>query len=239
MSNLAKFVAGIVIAVVAGLGNYAWLNSVQNQQPLFLRTAEQIAAGTTIQSGMLEAVRVPGLKDDLKKTFVPIESQPLIVGMPAVRTYGLGEMLLQADISDSLPRWRALGPFRLLSVGERIRSGSSYTDGSGGNTVTIAAFVDADGRYDKKSERLLDIIASQSKTERIVAIQLEPSDDVSSASTSSSFDPILSEDFSEETPLMLEKNERGIIVPLRNVVSIPEVLVRGSKISFVISWFDE
>lgn len=239
MSNMIRLVFGIVIAAGAGIGNYVWLNAVQNQHPEFLRASTAIKPGDEIKSSMLDRVRVPGDESELKKTYIPADSKSLVVGTPAVRSYKEGEMLMQADMSDTLPRWKALGPFRLLSVGERIRNGSRYSDGSGGDTVTIAARVDSNGKYDKKTERLLDIVASRSKAIQIVAIQLEPDTEPRTAESNSFGDEVLGDELYDETPLALNDGERGIIVPLKDVVSIPEVLVRGSEISFVVSWFED
>lgn len=266
MSSLARLALALVVAVAAGLGNYAWMWWVQSQHKTFVTAEKPIKQGELIEATSLGDIRIPGQPEEIGETFIPADKgKALLVGMRASRDYRPGDLFTYDQIRMDLPRWKALGPFRLLSVGERVRSGGGYSEGRGSNTVTIAATVGRDGRYDAKTERLLDILAGQGSRDKdgglkVVAIQLDPppgngasesgtsekSEDApeSVASEDAGLESQVSEDAALENAgelerLQLDANEHGIIVPLRNVESIPEVLVRGDHISFIVAWFDD
>ena len=197
---------------------------------------------------MLTAVRIPGDVDELKKSFVLAnrDSLALVVGARAPRNMTAGDLLLHQEMKANLPRWKALGPFRLVSVGEQV-VGGDYTGRDSSRSVTIAARVDAEGNYDARVERLLDILNSQgrrskdSASQRIVAIQLEP---VRQSATPTPDGDTMVSTLAPETgpsraPLPLAADERGIIVPLRNVENLPQLLARGDHVSFVVNWYDD
>ncbi|NND98967.1 MAG: hypothetical protein HKN47_16745 [Pirellulaceae bacterium] len=239
MSSLIRLVIAAVLAIVAGFCNFMWLSWQEKRHLPFVVLDKPVTAGTLFQASDFGEIKIPGDYDDLRKTFIPAsQGKSLLVGVRATRDYNAGDIILHDHIQSEIPHWKALGSFRLLSVGERIRSGNRYSEGSGGNTVTIAAEVDETGNYDSKTQRLLDLVATQSdrKSEaRIVAIQLDPSElepNISASPVDSVIEP-------QETRLPLAQNERGIIIPLSNVESIPEVLVRGSNISFIVQWFED
>jgi hypothetical protein len=246
MTSLGRLSVALVLAIAAGVGNYAWMWWVQGQHKTFVKAEKEIKIGQLIVEDDLSEVRVPGDPAELGKTFILAdEGISLLVGMRAARDYRPGDLFLHEHIRMDLPRWKALGSFRLLSVGERVRSGGGYSEGRGSNNVTIAAAVGDDGKYDAKTERLLDIISSsatrdQASGMKVVAIQLDP---VPGGGPQKPAEP--EEDGAHagdpdgpERPLLGAK-ERGIIVPLRDVESIPEVLVRGDYISFIVAWFDD
>ena len=92
----------------------------------------------------------------------------------------------------------------------------------------------------KKTLRLLDIVAMQSASEsraEIVAIQLDPNPENAPPEDVPPEDSEL-DDIDETTSIQLATNRRGIIIPLGSVENIPEVLARGSYISFIVRWFD-
>lgn len=242
MNSMIKLGGAIVLAVAAGIGNYYWMWTVENQHTHFLRISSAVDEGDRLQAKMIDSVAIPGDVAELRKTFVPAsrETRALMIGMRAPRDMNVGDLVLQQDMQTDVPHWKPLGPFRLVSVGDRIAGTGGFSEGNTGRAVTIAAKVDERGRYEPKVERLLDIINANSDSAgpRIVAVQLEPSGDTGAALTGSLF-PGDTEIGAERQTLALAPNERGIIVPLQGVESVPELLVLGSHISFVVSWYDD
>ncbi len=237
MNNLARLVIALVLALAAGVANYLWMDWQETRHASFVVARADIHVGDAIKREDLGELKIPGDYDELRRTFIPASGgKSLLVGVRSSREYKPGDLILAEYIRSEIPHWKSLGPFRLVSVGDRVRSGDTYTSGSASNTVTIAATVDQDGNFDAKTERLLDIVAAQSNRDssaKILAIQLDPTPGVDFSGTE------LSEADSVTVRLPLQANERGIIVPLKNVESIPEVLVRGSNISFIVDWFDD
>ena len=239
MGDIFKIGIAGVLALVAAGGNYYWLQAQKSSGFTGIKVKENMSLGKPFSTKQLEPVAIPGDPAELKKTFIPWSKKALIENMPSNKAYSAGDLLLQQDLAISQPNWKPLGPFRLISVGERVRAGSRFTEGRGENSVTIEATLDDEGNYDAKTLRLLDIIAAQSDRDSglaIVAIQLDPTPD-SELTDPSDLDDVLME--TEEEVIQLGSNKRGIIIPLNDVENIPEVLARGSYISFVIRWYDE
>jgi hypothetical protein len=86
------------------------------------------------------------------------------------------EMELQVAVDPEKADYRLIGPFRILSVGNRFVQGPTGDDrrqsGSRGNerVISVAVKVQPDGRYDASSQQLLDAHAQK----RIMAIALRP-----------------------------------------------------------------
>ena len=100
------------------------------------------------------------------------------------RNYIRGDMFFQRDIKppDQLANFEVLGPFNLISVGERFTEVNTKQDESqldaSGNNITIA--VNAD--FDERTRRLLQIVdpnrgSFRDLAKRIVAIQVVPKEE--------------------------------------------------------------
>ena len=115
-----------------------------------------------------------------------------------------------------------LGPFKLISVGERFKSaGSAEPDAQaseGGNNVTIAV----SSNFDERTRRLLDIIDpsrvgdSTKQAMRIVAVQVIPKNELSPSAK------------------LDDKNVVYQTVSLDGIENVPRVLLEGDVVRFVV-----
>lgn len=255
MANLVKLGIALALAIAAGLGNFLWIQ-MRTRPAEFVAFAEDVREGDIIKENMLTSVPIQGDMMRLRQTLVPKENQAVIFGVRAPRDYRNGDVVFHQDLSSNRSRWESLGPFTLVSVGDRLRleGSSGYSAGGSSNTVTVAVKLDdADHpdiqeRFDEKTERLLDIVdrmvhgrgQDSDSGERIVAIQLYPSankspDRYEDVGIDDDDDLRMLRGTQEQVRrLSLEQNERAIIVPLQGVESVPEVLVRGEQIGFII-----
>ena len=233
-NSLIRFGIAILLAAGAGIGNYVFMNKKQAPAK-YVTFTKNINIGETLDANSLGEVEITGKSKDLTKGLIAGSEKSSLYGRKAHRAFSEGTLALQGDFERQGPEWQVLGPFKLLSVGERIREGKSlsYSDGSGGRTVTIAVKVRTNDPtkevYEPIVKELLDILYRTEKTEnqvgKIVAIQIYNS-------TSNVADS--DETMGELQPLDLDDDERGLIVPLSNIETIPEVLVRGTQIGFVV-----
>jgi len=188
---------------------------------------------------MLEKAEISGDAAQLKKSLIPWEERDNIAGRKASRVFEKDSLALKQDFVGKGPQWRVLGPFRLISVGERIQgvNQDGFSDGVSGNTITIAAAVDtieSKEVFKPEVQELLEVLYSTGESKnsvgKIVALQLYPADSESKGAPLSA----TGEPQKMGTRLPLDKDERAIIVPLKDVESIPELLVRGTRVGFVV-----
>ena len=125
-----------------------------------------------------------------------------------------------------LTKFEVLGPFRLISVGERFKNPTSEQVGQvseGGNNVTIAV----SANFDERTRRLLEIIdpnrrtASTKTGQRIIAVQVIPKN--------------------EQTPAdkLSDKNVVYQTVSLDGIENVPRVLLEGDVVRFVVPATDQ
>jgi len=232
-NSLLRLGIAVVLAVAAGLGNYLYM-TMRTAPAKFVRFSKDVGLGELIdKDSMLSEVAISGDAAQLKKSLIPWGEVENIVGQKASRAFEKDSLALKQDFLGKGPQWRVLGPFKLLSVGERIRGSEQggFSEGSGGQTITIAAEVEKEGDrevFSSQLQELLDVLYRSEEAKnsigKIVAVQIYPSEPNS----------ISEEIISESRTLPLGPNERAIIVPLKDVESIPEVLVRGVQVGFVV-----
>ena len=153
MSNVAKLSLAVVLALVAAAMNALWLNA-EKTPPTFVAASTDIPAGQEITDELLIAVPVPGDPEKLRASLIPYgnDKRAILFGRPAPRAYIRGDMFFQRDIQAPLEtaKYEVLGPFRLISVGERFKQvGGNQQEGQvdpGGNNVTIAVSANFDER---------------------------------------------------------------------------------------------
>jgi hypothetical protein len=259
MSGMMKFSIALLLALAAGVGNSIYLSSRSNvTSHRVLRFKTQVEPGDRIVRGMLESVPIAHTQDisadSLEKTFILRSRLEAILDLPAPRRFREGDLLLQQDFQVDRARYEVLGPFLLVSVGQRIRAAGSsfYSDGSETNTISVIVEPDeaksgdrtVEIFSDRKVQRLLDIIASPSKENRIVTVQLYPNIGLDTPGFSD-FQDDFGDDFEGlESPeqrrnrLALDVNQRAIIVPLTGIQTIPEMLTLGDRIGFVVPHID-
>jgi hypothetical protein len=257
MSHFVKFGLAATLAIAAGVGNHLYLSSRQKPQQ-FVATKKPIRKGEQIELAKLSGVPLHGDYEYLRKSFIPDkdEEKGFLQALYATRDYKEGDLILRRDVEKIPPS--VLGPFTLLSVGERVRvgTGRQYTEGRGGNSVTVCVDVDDKGNFNEQTNWLLDVIAAQSARDRnsvdpklrIISVILFANDEAAAgekiatesasagkttrAAADSETAKLASTDDSGGLPI--KPNQRALIVPLQSLESIPAVLVRGDKIGFVL-----
>ncbi len=234
-------IAAVGLAILAAAGNYFYLTS-RTSPTVYVRFKADVPMGDIITKEVLEWVAIPGDDDELLKSLIPWRESQSIEGRTANRDFKRNSLALAQDFAASEPKWKVFGPFKLLSVGERILDAGSntFSDGSAGQTITIEAEIQSDAKnaskggkpelqeYNPQFQQLLDIIyrsrGSKESVGRIVAIQV-----MESLNESESNPPA-----GGQSELSIGNGKGALIVPLTDIVTIPEVLVRGSKIGFVV-----
>jgi hypothetical protein len=222
MSHVAKLSLAVGLAFVAAALNAMWL-SAEKRPPTFVAAKTDLRAGQEITEAVLTPVPVPGDPDELRASLIPYANRAILLGLKASRTYIRGDMFFQRDIQLplELAQFEVVGPFRLISVGERFTQTGGQSDESrvdpGGNNVTIAV----DANFDEKTRRLLEIIdpnrrASREQAARIVAVQVIPKEQQSSV------------------PAANGKNVVYQTVSLQGIENVPRVLLEGEVIRFVV-----
>ena len=213
--------AGFLGLFAAGL-NWIWISSLATPDE-FVAVANDVAFGETLTEENLLAVPIPGQDEQLRQSFVPWENRTILFGTSANRDYVVGDVVFHRDIQppDDRSNWEVIGPFKLISVGERFkeRSGDELdyarTDG---NNLTIA--VDAD--FGARTRKLLDVIrtdrGNDDEQPPIVAVQVLPSNQASGRLRSA-----------EPAQVVYQT------ISLDGIANVPRVLLEGDMIRFVIS----
>lgn len=223
MSHATKLSLAVGIALVAAVLNAMWLRA-EKSPATFVAAGVDLPAGTEIDDSMLAAVPVPGDLERLRASLIPYANRAILFGLKTSRDYVRGDVFFQRDIQKPLEpaRFEVLGPFRLISVGERFkRPGNPQEEDRldpGGNNVTIAV----SASFDERTRRLLEVINpnqpanSGNNVPRIVAVQVIPKDQQSSTEVA---------------------NEKDVVyqtISLQGIENVPRVLLEGDVIRFVI-----
>jgi hypothetical protein len=173
---------------------------------------------------MLRSVPVPGDADKLRESLIPYSSRPILYGAKATRDYTVGDVIFQRDLQAprDLQKFEVLGPFQLISVGERFKTPNADQKDAqvseGGNNVTIAVSAD----FDERTRRLLEITDpsrrgnSAKQAMRIVAVQVIPKNEAAAA------------------PKLSDKNVVYQTVSLDGIENVPRVLLEGDVVRFVV-----
>jgi hypothetical protein len=226
MSHAAKLSFAIVLALVAAALNALWL-SAEKRPALFVAAATQLPVGEPITDEMLTPVAVPGDASKLRASLIPYPDRAILLGMKTPRDYIGGDMFFQRDIQapKELASFELIGPFRLISVGERFTKAGTQPEENqldpGGNTITIAV----SANFDERTRRLLQIIdpnrnPNREKITRIIAVQVVPKEE---QATSAAID---------------DKNVVYQTIQLEGIANVPRVLLAGDVIRFVVPAHD-
>jgi hypothetical protein len=223
MTHVTKLSLAVGLAFVAAAMNAMWL-SAEKRPATFVAASTDLAAGQEITDDMLQAVPVPGDTDTLRASLISYDGRAILYGLKTARTYIRGDMFFQRDIQAplELAQFEVLGPFRLISVGERFKQAETTPEDAqldpSGNNVTIAV----SANFDERTRRLLEVIDPNQKSNRedrltrIVAVQVIPKNEQS------------------PTALANEKNVVYQTVSLQGIENVPRVLLAGDDIRFVI-----
>jgi len=228
MSHVAKLSIAVVLALLAAGLNAMWLSAAK-RPPTFTAVSINLPAGQQITDDALMSVPVPGDADKLRESLIPYASRALLLGAKASRDYTAGDMVFQRDIQapNELSKFEVLGPFRLISVGERFKTPSTdegdVQTSQGGNNITIAV----NANFDDRTRRLLEITDPSRRTTsakqalRIVAVQVIPKNELTGAVK------------------LDDKNVVYQTVSLDGIENVPRVLLEGDVVRFVVPATDQ
>ena len=222
MSHFSKLSLAVGLAIFAAVLNAMWLSAKQ-QPPLFVAAAGDMPMGSEITDEMLLAMPVPGNAETLRASLIPYGNRAILLGQMTSRDYVAGDMFFQRDVQAprDVAKFEVLGPFKLISVGERFKQPENTEDegqfSGSGNNITIAVSAD----FDERTRRLLEIVdpnresRNTQKSAKIVAVQILPAD--------------------QQSPeIAKEANVVYQTVSLDGIESVPRVLLAGEVIRFVI-----
>lgn len=256
MSHLLKFTFAVLLGVLAAAGNWLYLE-LQTSPTQYVAVDQAKERGDVLEEEDLVAVPVPGDAQLLKRTLVPFANRSILFGAKATRDFERGDMVFMRDLSqpENNDAWEVVGPFQLISVGERFTRSTSDEDRVGsnmrGNTITIA--VDAD--FGPQTNRLLSVIAKETASERrpspaIVAVQVVPTvdrrapaianpDQAAANGLRSPRDRNLPTPGDADVESALPTSIVYQTVSLDGIPNVPAVLLEGDLIRFVVprmSW---
>lgn len=212
--------AGLLGLIAAGI-NWFWISGLATPDE-FVAAASDIAVGEPMTEENLVAIPIPGQDEVLRQAYVPWQNRAILFGIKANRDYVAGDVVFHRDIErpDDGSNWDVVGPFKLISVGERFkeRTGEEFdyarTDG---NNLTIAV----DAEFDARTRKLLEVIRPDRNRDDeqppIVAVQVLPSNQANGRLQSA--EP-------EQTVYQT--------VSLDGIANVPRVLLEGDMIRFVI-----
>ena len=212
--------AGLLGITAAGL-NWVWISGLALPDE-FVATGSDIEYGAEIDEDDLVAVPIPGSRDQLSESFIPWKNRAILFGTLANRDYIAGDVVFHRDIvaPEEDSRWDVIGPFKLISVGERFneRSNDVYDDSrTDGNTVTIAV----DANFDARTRKLLDVIRTDNSRDQnkpeIVAVQI-----LAANQRGGQIQVTSTKEFVYQT------------VSLEGIANVPNVLLAGDMIRFVV-----
>jgi hypothetical protein len=195
--------------------------------------------GQAISEEDITAIPIPGDRDAMRRVLVPFANRGILLGTRATRNYERGDVVYARDLAAPSDKsdWEAIGPFELISVGERFKSSDrdeAETGNARGNTVTIS--VDRD--FDSRTSRLLEAITSgrnrDSSRDRmtIIAVQVFPSPSTSVRSV----DSPLTQSYGDSADKQRAVRPENVVyqtVSLDGIPNVPSVLLEGDWIRFV------
>lgn len=227
MSHVGKLSIAVGLALLAAALNAMWL-SAEKRPATFVAVAVDVKEGQPFSDELLTSVPVPGDSEKLRESLIPYASRAILYDVKASRDYTRGDVVFQRDLQAplELSKFEVLGPFQLISVGERFKTpageeGNGY-GGQGGNNITIAV----SANFDQRTRRLLEIIdPSRSRTTgntnlRIIAVQVIPKN--------------------EQAP-DAKLEDRNVVyqtVSLDGIENVPRVLLEGDVVRFVVPTSD-
>lgn len=246
MTYVLKLILALGLGTCAAGFNWVYMSSLA-KPTMYVSVAGTIVAGQVIEEDDLQPVPVPGDDQQLVKSLVPFSSRSVLFGRRAARGYLDGDLVFSRDlVSDpALEKWDVIGPFELISVGERFKQpegrAENLVGSTRGDTVTIAVAAS----FDVQTSRLLSVIAGEvggSRTSRrgsakqveIIAVQVVPSRRPSVAE-----DSLVLQNpgaFAEQFGFPHSGSNEVVYqtVSLQGIANVPGVLLEGDFIRFVV-----
>ncbi len=237
MTYLFKLTLALTLGMVAAALNWIYVSS-QTQPATYVAVTAMVERGSEITQDDLAALPVPGDPARLRKSLIPYDNRSMLFGRKATRDYEVGDLVFAGDLAPESDRsqWDVIGPFELISVGERFKQAAGREQGvsssTRGDTVTIAV----DANFGEQTSRLLSVIAGDLDRQRgedartIVAVQVVPSQK-SRAPNSSDLRSLRGEEGG------LPSAPETVVyqtVSLQGIANVPVVLLEGDFIRFVV-----
>lgn len=220
-----KHLMGLGIAGLLGLTaaalNWFWISGLATPDE-FVGVQSDIEVGEQLTEEDLVAIPIPGQSQTLSKSYIPWKNRAVLFGTHANRQYVAGDIIFHRDIQppEEDSRWDVVGPFKLISVGERFRERSGdETDyaRTDGNNLTIAV----DANFDVRTRKLLEVIRTDrtpgEQQAEIVAVQVLPANQNAARQQNTA-----------------SANEVYQTVSLDGIANVPRVLLEGDMIRFVV-----
>ena len=238
MNSIVQLSVAILLAIVAAGINWVYL-AAQTHPPTYVAVKSDVKQGREIEDDLLVSVPVPGDPEQLKQSLIPYKNRSILLGTKASRDFQRGDMIFARDVIAPIEQrqWDVIGPFELISVGERFKQGSSRGEESlntiRGNTVTIAV----DAGFDRQTSRLLEAIAADGQVStrggkpEIVAVQVVPAPGSRLASSRS-----LQQQLGAAGTGTLPPRDDVVYqtVSLEGIPNVPLVLLEGDLLRFVV-----
>ncbi len=220
-----KHMMGLGFAVLLGFAaaglNWVWISGLATPDD-YVALKTDMALGEEVTEQDLMAVPVPGDRDRLRESLIPWQNRAILFGTNANRDYQAGDIVFHRDILPPAEnsQWDVIGPFKLISVGERFKvrsdDGIDYAR-TDGNNLTIAV----DANFDARTKKLLDVIRTDRGADQqqpaIVAVQVLPSNQRDGQ-------------FQIADP----PNVVYQTISLDGIANVPRVLLAGEMIRFVV-----
>lgn len=238
MNSIVQLSIAILLAIVAAGINWIYL-AAQTSPPTYVAVKSDVKQGKEIEDDMLMSVPVPGDAERLKQALIPYKNRSVLLGTKAARDFFRGDMIFARDVVAPVDeqQWDVIGPFELISVGERFKQGSGRPEDlantTRGNTVTIAV----DAGFDRQTSRLLEAIAADGRffsgagKPEIVAVQVVPAPG-SRLATSRTLEQQL--EAAGTSTLPPRDDVVYQTVSLDGIPNVPAVLLEGDLIRFVV-----
>lgn len=247
MTYLLRITLAVLLGSVAAVSNWFYM-SIQSTPGQYVAASGKISVGAAIDEEDLVPVPVPGDVTELRRSLIPYASRSILLGRKANREYLQGDVVFSRDmVTDrAANEWDVIGPFELISVGERFKQTSgreqSPTGSTRGDTVTIA--VDAD--FDVQTSRLLSVIAEENGGQKgggapvkIVAVQVVPSQqsELRNSMDGQSGIRATGQAGAFDARSFLDAGSKNYVyqtVSLQGIANVPGVLLEGDFIRFVV-----
>lgn len=238
MNSIVQLSIAIVLAIIAAGINWVYL-AAQTSPPTYVAVRSDVKQGKEIEDDLLVSVPVPGDPERLKQSLIPYKNRSILLGTRAARDFQRGDMIFARDVIAPVDQrqWDVIGPFELISVGERFKQGSQRPQESPnsirGNTVTIAV----DAGFDRETSRLLEAIAADGQflpgggRPEIVAVQVVPAAGSRLANTRNLQQQL---DAAGTNTLPPRDDVVYQTVSLEGIPNVPLVLLEGELIRFVV-----
>lgn len=223
MKNLMTLCFAVLLGLVAAGLNFVWMSGLATPST-YVGIDSDLPYGYEITADELIAIPVPGDAERLTKSLIPYANRAILYGTLTSRNYAAGDIVFQRDIQSpqTQSNWEVIGPFKLISVGERFKQSSNEGNEfarTAGNNVTIAV----DANFGEQTRRLLEVINADyfndddgSGRGGIMEVQVLADQSVRSKNA------IPETDMVHQT------------ISLEGVANVPSVLLEGNMIRFVV-----